>query len=298
MSDIESKFHILFFNLKINYDEEFLFPGLILKKVSPISVFDLALAGTKGFREWAVLEPIINRCTTELISWDTPELITPPGYDALNRVWLFSAMLVLNDFQEQLPVAFNTYSWSMFAGQTNPGVERNLIPKFEGNLLDFVLSYKKTNNNITTSWNSAHKEFIQKNFIIANKLAHDNEAFRLGLESLYDWRFAKDPRMAIARLWIGIEAVININSELSFRIALYAATILEEKGEKRQLRFREIKRLYSMRSKAVHGDPMTEDLLNETIMQSFRLLKDLISYCCKIEHMITTDYVEFILLGQ
>ena len=102
--------------------------------------------------------------------------------------------------------------------------------------------------------------------------------------------------MAIARLWVGIEAMLNINTELSYRIALYASTVLEERGEARKMRFHDIKKLYSMRSRAVHGDPMTDEDLITTIEKSFRLLKELIIYCCKRQQILTTEYIENLLL--
>ena len=295
MDKVPEKYYVLLYNFSIDQDRVELLPGLILKKVSPISVFDLALAGSKGFREWAVLEPIIQNCKTEVISWDTEELTNPIGYDALNRIWLFSVMLILNDIQDQFPIAYNKYSWNIFSGQTNPGATKREISDFSGGILDFALYHIHTTskNKILDNYTC---EFIRNNFLIANKLAHDHAQFRLGLSSIYDWRFAKDFRIAIARLWIGIEALLNINSELSYRIALYASTILEDRGEARKARFDEIKKLYSKRSRAVHGDSMSDEDLADTIAKSFQLLRDLIIFCCKTQKMISTDDIESLLL--
>ena len=118
----------------------------------------------------------------------------------------------------------------------------------------------------------------------------------MGLLSLYDWRFAKDIRVAIARLWVGIEALLNINSELSYRIALYASTVLEDRGEARKARFNEIKKLYSKRSRAVHGDSMSDEDLVDTVEKSFQLLKDLIVFCCKTNKMLSIVDIENLLL--
>lgn len=295
MNEVPEKYYILFYNLSIDQDCVDLLPGFVLKKVSPISVFDLALAGSKGFREWAILEPIIHNCTTEAISWDTEELTNPIGYDALNRVWLFSVLLILHDMQDQYPIAYNKYSWNIFSGQTVPGAVKASIGEFSGGVLDFTLSYIHTTSKKGMLDNESY-EFIRKYFISANKLAHDYEQFRLGLLSLYDWRFAKDIRVAIARLWVGIEALLNINSELSYRIALYASTVLEDRGEARKARFNEIKKLYSKRSRAVHGDSMSDEDLVDTIEKSFQLLKDLIVFCCKTNKMLSIVDIENLLL--
>lgn len=162
--------------------------------------------------------------------------------------------------------------------------------------MDCSLSYLRVSIKKTTVLDNKCYEFIRKNFVFANILAHDNAPFRLVLSSIYDWRFAKDLRMAIARLWVGIEAMLNINTELSYRIALYASTVLEERGKARKMRFHDIKKLYSMRSRAVHGDPMTDEDLITTIEKSFRLLKEFIIYCCKRQQILTTDYIENLLL--
>ena len=295
MNEIPEKYYVLLYNFAIDQKCVDLFPGLILKTVSPISVFDLALAGSKGFREWAVLEPIIHNCITEVVSWDSEELTNPVGYDALNRVWLFSLMLILNDMQDQFPVAYNRYSWNDFSGQTIPGTKKVEIDSFSGGILDFTLSHIHT----TSKKNVLDKDsydFIRNYFMIANKLAHDNAQFRLGLLSLYDWRFAKDIRMAIARLWVGIEALLNINSELNYRIALYASTMLEDRGEARKARFNEIKKLYSKRSRAVHGDSLSDEELVATIEKSFKLLKDLIIFYCKTNKIWSIDDIENLLL--
>ncbi len=294
---MQEKYYVLFVNLPIEHEQEELFPGLLIKRIAPISVFDLALAGSKGFREWAVLEPIIEHCTTEVVSWDTPELTTPPGYDALNRIWLFSVMLILNNMLDQIPIAFNGFSWNVFAGQTKPGTSQKQINNFSGGILDFTLKYLHLPIKQKITWDCNCYNFIHNNFMIANELAHDYESFRLGLSSLYDWRFSKDFRIAIARLWVGIEAILNINTELSYRIALYASTVLEERGEARKQRFHEIKKLYSMRSRAVHGDSMKDEALIDTTEKSLRLLKDLIIYCCRIRQILTEEYIENLLLS-
>ena len=208
----------------------------------------------------------------------------------------FSVMLILNDIQDQLPIAYNGFSWNVFAGQTTPNAKKKEIDSFTGGILDFSLSYLRASIKKITVLDNKCYEFIRKIFVFTNILAHDNALFRLALSSIYDWRFAKDLRMAIARLWVGIEAMLNINTELSYRIALYASTVLKERGEARKMRFHEIKKLYSMRSRAVHGDPMTDEELITTLEKSFRLLKELVIYCCKRQQILTTDYIENILL--
>jgi len=139
-----TKYYILLCNINLRKSKLSLSHSCYLRRIEKkISVFDLALAGTKGFRAWAVLEPLINSCRCELVSEETPQYNY--GYDVLNRGWLISAMLFLKGYYFVLPVAFNTYSWESFAGQTLPEAkEKNELPARRTNRLwsdCFVSSY-------------------------------------------------------------------------------------------------------------------------------------------------------------
>jgi hypothetical protein len=72
-----------------------------------------------------------------------------------------------------------------------------------------------------------------------------------------------------------------------FRIALLAASLLEPRGEARKARFQEVKKLYGLRSKAVHGSALTDDLLQDAMSDSYHLLRDLILLAIERGHMFT-----------
>lgn len=91
-----------------------------------------------------------------------------------------------------------------------------------------------------------------------------------------DWRYAKEPRSAVARLWGGIEALFEVNQELVFRISLLSACLLEPRGPRRKRKFDAVKALYSGRSKIVHGEPMDENKVVEILSESFDLLRSLL----------------------
>ena len=122
----------------------------------------------------------------------------------------------------------------------------------------------------------ADAEWIRTRFDTFNRLASDNEAFRFALEAAIDWRFAKEPRSAVARLWGGIEALFGISSELVYRISLYSACLLAERGEARRRKFEEVKRLYGIRSKVVHGEKMEDERISQAMSDSYHLLRDLL----------------------
>ena len=98
--------------------------------------------------------------------------------------------------------------------------------------------------------------------------------------------------MAIARLWAGIEALFGISSELSYRVATYAAAVLEERGEVRLARYRAVRALYGRRSRAVHGDPMNQEDLAQTMSDSYQLLADLLLVTLEHGRALETDDFE------
>lgn len=285
---MENQYYILLCNINLKQPKISLSASCYLRRIEKnISVFDLALAGTKGFRAWAVLEPMISSCRCELVTGEIPNY--DHGYDTLNRGWLVSAMLFLRGYYYALPVAFNSYSWESFAGQTLPETkEKNKLPDFQGGLIDSGLTIltlpadAKDHNEIA----EFDATWIGANFDIFNELAYRSDSFRMALEASVDWRYAKEPRSAISRIWGGIESLFGVNSELVFRISLYSATLLEERGERRKERFNQVKKLYSMRSKVVHGEKISNADILATLHESFFLLRDLILLCARNQHVI------------
>ncbi len=289
-------------------------PGLSLVPLeSPLSVFDLAAAGAVGFREWAVLEPISRACTCEI---ETPkDSDVTPGYDTLNRAWLASALLVLRGFSKHLGVACSSYSWNLIAGHQQrtahvfqeqakrEGVETAIykpkcdLPPFRGNLLDFHARFLIDQDARTDPASSDDAAWVFAHFGTFNRLASDSEAFRLALEAAMDWRYAKEPRLAVGRIWSGIEAVFGITSELVYRISSLCASLLEERGERRKLRFQAVKRLYSLRSKAVHGEVLSQEQLVSAMNDSYRLLRDLLLLTIVKGHVLGADDFDDALFG-
>lgn len=243
-------------------------PGLSLRPLEPpLDVFTLAAAGAVGFKGWAALEQFGQGLTCEIESAMDADIT--PGYDTLNRAWLANCLLVLRGFTKQWGVACSGYSWNLIS-------RKQSLTRFCGNLLDYHISCFadfSCRNDAPTAEDSA---WIQQHFDIFNRLACDNEPFRFALEAANDWRFAKEPRSAVARVWGGIEALFGISSELVYRISLFSACLLAERGEARKRKFDEVKRLYGLRSKVVHGEKLAEDKIFQALSDSFHLLRDLI----------------------
>lgn len=278
-------------------------PGVSLRPMQQaLSVFDLAAAGAVGFRHWAVLEPVAPACTVELES--AKDGAGSPGYDTLNRAWLASALLVLRGYTRHVCVACSAYPWDTIAGHQlrTAGIfreqllaegpaaavhnSRRELPSFRGNLLDFhltLLSNRDARNEPVTSDDAA---WISKHFDVFNSLAAQSQSFRLALEAAIDWRYAKEARSAVARLWSGIEAIFGITSELVYRISLLSACLLTDRGDARKQKFDEIKKLYGLRSKVVHGEQLPEDRVSSALNDSYHLLSDLLLLTINRGHVL------------
>lgn len=279
----------------------------------PLSVFDLAAVGAVGFREWAMLEPISHLCTCQIEAARSSE--AAPGYDTLNRAWLASALLVLRGFSRHLGVACSSYSWNLVAGHqkrstnsfqeqiTDEGTNAALyrlncaLPPFEGSILDFHIRLLSDRDSRTDSIELDDAAWIGEHLEIFNQLANNSDSFRLALEAAIDWRYSKEPRLAVGRIWSGIEAIFGINSELVYRISILSACLLEERGEARKLRFQTVKKLYGLRSKAVHGEFLTQDRLMSAMSESHRLLRELLLLTIEKGRVLNGDDFEDALFG-
>lgn len=286
----DTDWHVLIFGLPSISAPVALANGISLRPLEePLSVFDLAAAGAVGFRSWAILEPIASCCTCEIESTQNGDYTH--GYDTLNRAWLASSLLILRGFTRHLCVACSGYSWNQIAGHQRraTGISGRKLPEFTGNVLDYHVSTVVNGDARTDSISTDDVQWVANHFDMFNELAASNHSFRFALESSIDWRFTKDARSAIARLWSGIEAIFGISSELVYRISLLSAALLAPRGIERRKKFQEVKSLYGLRSKAVHGAKLSDDKMAVAVNGSFQLLADLLLLAIDRGHALTQD---------
>jgi hypothetical protein len=104
-------------------------------------------------------------------------------------------------------------------------------------------------------------------------------AFMNAVHCLSSYRWHSLPRARLALIWAGIEGLFSIDSELVFRVSLYASRFLEPDDETtRRKLFKDIKGLYKQRSQAVHGSQL-KGAGQESVQQSAALLLKLIQQC-------------------
>ena len=267
--------------------------GIRIKPINKkIEVFDLAALGARGFQEWAILEPIIHACKYEIISDFYGD--TKNGYDLLNRVWLFSQIAMHRNINMQC-IAYSTESWESYSGLHRL---KNIENRVSIGILDYhreVIAFKKDGK---TNFSEEDVNWIKDNFNVYNSLANKNTKFRIALESASNWRYSHSGRLAVASIWAGIESLFSVNSELVFRISLYIANALETQPYNRLQKFRHIKNLYSKRSKAVHGEDLSDKDLLQIIHDSFDVLKDLIVNIVENNEMFTEERINKLMFGE
>lgn len=298
--EISPNWYVLVFGLEVMENTLVLAPGISLVPLpGPLDIFDMASAGAAGFREWSVIGEVANRCTAEIESAKDSDVT--PGYDTLNRAWLASSLLVLRGFYKIIPLACSVYPWSTVAQRQKQiapwflealkkrGMNRveyspngDLRP-FSGNLLEFHTRIFIPPSVRTDAPTEEDAAWCRSHFDRFNSLCAKSERFRFALEAAIDWRYSKDSRVAMSRLWAGIESLFGISAELVYRLSVYCASLLRPRGEERLAMYNRTKKLYSFRSKAVHGDKIASADLADGMYESFELLRELLLYCIERE---------------
>lgn len=278
--------YILGNGLKLPDDEIEFFPYLKLKviKEKP-SIFDLAYLGSSGFKEWTMLEGFISNTSFEIVTIENDSIL---GYDTLNRAWLLNVLIILRKKLRINSISYSSFSWNNVAKIRNSNEK---IRDLKIGLLDYHLKMLYLPNINEEEVNETDITWIKDNYEKVNLLANQNEKFKYSIEILNSWRFSTDVKSSIALIWSAIESIIGVSSEIVYRLSLNISSILEPRGESRIQKFREIKKLYGLRSKVVHGADLKEAEIILALEGSFLLLRDLIIYMIENDKTISeTDF--------
>jgi hypothetical protein len=120
--------------------------------------------------------------------------------------------------------------------------------------------------------------WLEGNFEAAQALL-TGHGFQNAVHCLATYRWHSLPRAQLALIWAGIEGLFGVDSEIVFRVSLYSAKFLAaDDPEQQRVIFNDIKRLYGVRSKAVHGGKLKGDPLS-SVAESASLLSRLIRTC-------------------
>ncbi len=119
-----------------------------------------------------------------------------------------------------------------------------------------------------------------------------NKRMGVAVDALSSLYRQKNDRMAIACMWAGIEAILDIQSELRFRISSEIAAFLEQRGNERLRVYKDIKKQYDFRSKAVHGAAIDESIIRENVAKVRDILRTVLTKCIELDHIPTSSEFE------
>lgn len=136
-------------------------------------------------------------------------------------------------------------------------------------------------------------QWIHAYFENATSLLDSQTSFMTAVHSMASFRWHSLPRIQLAILWAGIEALFGVTSELVFRISLYIANFLSDDIREAYILFSKTKKLYGARSSAVHGSKMKKIDEPQAVRDSAELLKRLIRKCVETNHMPVPEDLTF-----
>ena len=171
--------------------------------------------------------------------------------------------------------AIADHSWGTLAAISDHRVTAREIHNYNSPT-DFGL--KGHNFGIHKPITPAEMQWVAAHFEAFSRLC-EQERFRIAVEAYVDHRLQTSARTAIATLWIGIEALMGVPQELSFRVAAYVASFLEQYGGERLAMHQRIREMYKTRSNAVHGSKADTMAFIGHAGEAKQLLADLL---CKV----------------
>ncbi len=270
-------YYILGNGITFEENEIEILPYLKIRKVSKLSVFELAGLGAKGFNQWSLIEPFCYlKNNFEIVSSENESNF---GYDILNRAWLLNTLLVLRKKTSINSIALLNQSWN----------ELKNVDDVKANLCDYHVKMLKVESLNELKVETEDIKWIKDFYKNANTLAFENEKFRYALEVINSWRYCVDIKSAITILWAAIESIVDVSIEISYRLSLSISSLLCERGDERVKKFKEIKKLYGLRSKVVHGSNLKGSEIEKTLVESFQLLAELIVYMIEKNKMVKDD---------
>ena len=136
------------------------------------------------------------------------------------------------------------------------------------------------------------EKWVTSYYSVAYKLM-DKDPYMTAVHAMASYKWHSMPRVQLAILWSGIEALFEVSTEISFRISLYLANFLAGGDTaKAKALFSKTRKLYSSRSAAVHGGKIKGDLDN-LVSESASLLNSLIRRCAELGALPDTEDLVF-----
>jgi hypothetical protein len=203
-----------------------------------------------------------------------------------NLTWLFIAMLRVRTGAEFLVPAALSRSWEVIAALPQQSLEARMledIPQMGQLGSEIKLSLADFDQSVRDL--SVFPDLMKE------------RRFRLAVETITSHQQLLDKRMMMAAMWAAIEALLNVDHELRFRIAELSACLLAERGTSRYESFKRFLRLYDKRSLVVHGGEISDQDLHDYVLETQNLLRRLILVFVEKGKLFSKEDLEKLLLS-
>jgi hypothetical protein len=201
-------------------------------------------------------------------------------------IWLFIALLRVRTGAEFLVPAALSHSWEVVPALPPHTLEARMVEDFP----------KMAPLDTEVKVSLGDFEQCVADFGAFSKLMFEPR-FQLAVDALTSHQHLLDKRMMMAAMWAAIEALLNVDHELRFRIAALSASLLEERGISRYESFKRFQRLYDKRSIVVHGGEIADQDLRDHVLQTRDLLTRLILFFTQNERLYGREDLDKVLLS-
>jgi predicted ABC-type ATPase len=124
------------------------------------------------------------------------------------------------------------------------------------------------------------------------------ERFRFAVSVASTLYVHPNPTVQVASIFSAIEALIDVDQELRFRISMIVAKLLTHTSSDRILLFKKMKKLYDARSKCVHGGGLDRDKVLACRDEALEFLRRLIIYAVERNEIHTREGLDELLVSS
>lgn len=250
--------------------------GIFIDSKKPTLDLKVLTEGCETFYDYAAVLLMENLASFS-IKVQRPSGGRDLAADAWNALWQFH-LLSLALYSPCFPL----YTVSRGETEQYSIANRNLIIRPVSKIVE------ATEDNL--NWVKKH----QSSFDSLIKVVRFSRAMRYYGNSHY--LFDLDARIML--LWAGIESLLDVDAELSRRLALYAALMFDGKVEEKRAYFETVKAAYNVRSRVVHGSTPKTDKLQEGYETASLILARLLAKCVEIGRVPTPKDLDNLAIAQ
>jgi hypothetical protein len=234
--------------------------GKIVSVEEPPMTADLA-SGLKHAVEFSAISRYMGGVGCEL---ELASEVTDPQF-AVSLGWTIIAGLRLISGREFIVPAMADYSWDTIAAAAPSSVSAQLLED----------NPKARRTEESSQWSIAghHCRWVAENLIVLTDLRLDRR-FQVALECLSESYIQHSLRLATTVVWAGIEALTQVGAELTYRLSLRVAALTAPPGEERLGVYQRVRKLYEVRSRAVHGDDVDDRQLSRHVAEARGVLRN------------------------